>query len=134
MEWDPPYDPNKTPLEAAGPWVARQIPCVSGRPLLIGKSLGSIAASTAAEHGLPAMWLTPLLTLDWVVDALRCATGPVLLVGGTADKSWDGRLARELSPHVVEVEGAKHGMYVPGRLANSAAVLGQVVTRDRGLP
>jgi hypothetical protein len=101
---------------------------MAGRPLLIGKSLGTHAASTAADHALPAVWLTPLLTLDRVVDALRRATAPALLVGGTADRFWDGRLAEELSPHVLEVDGADHGMYVPGPLANSAAVLGQVVT------
>jgi hypothetical protein len=41
---------------------------------------------------------------------------------------WDGELARELSPHVLEVDGADHGMYVPGPLARSAAVLGEVAT------
>jgi hypothetical protein len=128
VDWDPPYDPNETPLDAAGPWVARQVPEITGRPLLIGKSLGTHAAATAAEHGLPAVWLTPLLTLDWVVDALRRATAPALLVGGTADRYWDGGLARRLSPHVLEIDGADHGMYLPGPLANTTAVLGQVVT------
>jgi hypothetical protein len=47
---------------------------------------------------------------------------------GGADKYWDGRLARSLTPHVVEVEGADHGMFVPGGLAVSAAVLGDVMT------
>jgi pimeloyl-ACP methyl ester carboxylesterase len=128
VEWDPPYDPNRSPLETVGPWVARQIPPLCGRPLLIGKSLGTVAASIAAERRLPAVWLTPLLTVDWVLGALRRVSAPVLLVGGTADKYWDGRLARERSPHVLEVEGANHGTYTPGRLANAAAVLGRVVT------
>ena len=60
--------------------------------------------------------------------ALRRATGPCLLVGGTADRFWDGRAARSLLAEVVEVDGADHGMFVPGRLAASAAVLGQVIT------
>jgi hypothetical protein len=72
--------------------------------------------------------LTPVLTSDWVVSALRRCPAPFLLVGGTADKLWDSALARELSRYVLEVEGADHGMYVPGPLAGSAAVLGQVVT------
>jgi hypothetical protein len=126
--WDPPYDPDETPLAAAGPWVGHQVPAISGLPLLIGKSLGTHAAGAAAEHGLPAVWLTPLLTFDWIVDALRRATAPALLVGGTADRYWDGGLARRLSPYVLEIDGADHGMYVPGPLANSATVLGQVVT------
>ena len=56
------------------------------------------------------------------------ATAPFLLVGGTADALWDAAAARRLSPHVLEVEGANHGMFVPGPVTNSIAVLGRVVT------
>jgi pimeloyl-ACP methyl ester carboxylesterase len=73
------------------------------------------------------VWLTPVLTAPWVVDALRRATAPFLLVGGTADKLWDSALARRLSPHVLEVADADHGMYVPGPLTASIAVLSQMV-------
>ncbi|WP_285663232.1 alpha/beta hydrolase [Actinorhabdospora filicis] len=98
-------------------------------PLLIGSSLGSRAAALAAERGLPAVWITPTLTTDdWVPDALAKATKPFLLVGGTADPFWDARLARELSPHVIEVDGADHAMMLPGPLKASADVLAQVVT------
>ena len=62
------------------------------------------------------------------VLALRRATAPCLLVGGTADQYWDGPAARSVTPHVVEVDAADHGMFVPGGLAASAAVLGQVMT------
>jgi hypothetical protein len=97
-------------------------------PLLIGKSLGSLAAPVAADRGLPAVWFTPLLSDELTVAALRRAEAPYLLVGGTADKFWDGWTARSLSPHVMEVAGADHGMFVPGRLAASAAALGEVIT------
>lgn len=101
---------------------------LGGNPLLIGKSLGTNAALPAAERSLPAVWLTPLLTAPWVVAALGRATAPCLLVGGTADKLWDGNLARKLSPHVLEVDGANHGMMTPGRpLTDSIAVLGRVI-------
>jgi hypothetical protein len=53
------------------------------------------------------VWLTPVLTLPWVSAALA--------------------LARRLSPHVLEIAGADHGMYVPGPLTDSVAVLGRVV-------
>ena len=96
-------------------------------PLVIGKSLGSLAAPVAASRGLPAVWLTPVLTDEPTVAALRRATAPCLLVGGTADKVWDSRLAWSVTPHVLEIGGADHGMFVPGRLPESAAVLGQVV-------
>lgn len=133
--WTRPEDPlNLSPADY-GPWVLEQL--ASGavadkwpatKPLLIGKSLGTHAATIAADRQLPAVWLTPLLVSDWVVDALRRATAPVLLVGGTADKLWDGQLARRLSPHVLEVDEADHGMYLPGPLAASAEVLGRVAT------
>jgi pimeloyl-ACP methyl ester carboxylesterase len=97
-------------------------------PVVIGKSLGSLAASVAASRGLPAVWLTPVLTDEPTVAALRRAAAPCLLIGGTADKVWDGRLGRSLTPHVLEIDGADHGMFVPGRLSASAAVLGQVTT------
>jgi hypothetical protein len=97
-------------------------------PLVIGKSLGSLAAPVAADRGLPAVWLTPVLTDEPTAAALRRAAAPCLLIGGTADKVWDGRLARSVTPHVLEIGGADHGVFVPGRLAESAAALGLVAT------
>jgi hypothetical protein len=138
LSWTPPrsLDPDQNPdPDKRVAWVCQEVtrvldapPVVGTAPLLIGKSLGSLAAPLAAERGLPAVWLTPLLGDDAVAQALRAATAPFLLVGGTADSSWDGALARRLSPHVYEVDGADHGMYIPGPLAASAAVLGLVVT------
>jgi hypothetical protein len=107
--------------------VARLLDVLGSNPLLIGKSLGSNAAVLAAERGLPAVWLTPVLTVPWVAAALGRATAPFLLVGGTADAMWDGVLARRLSPYVLEVEGADHGLQLPGPPIDSIAVLGQVV-------
>lgn len=71
--------------------IAPLIDTVGGRPLLIGKSLGTNAAATAAERSLPAVWLTPLLILPRVADALGRTTAPFLLVGGTADRAWDSK-------------------------------------------
>jgi hypothetical protein len=81
----------------------------------------------AAERTLPAVWLTPLLSEPWAVAALRRATAEFQLVGGTADPYWDSTLAHRLSPHVLEVEGADHNMYVPGPLTDSIAVLARTV-------
>jgi len=97
-------------------------------PVWIGKSLYSLAAPVIADRGLAAVWFTPLLTDEPTVTALRRASGPCLLVGGTADRWWDGPTARSVTSHVVEIEGADHGMFVPGGLADSATVLGQVIT------
>jgi hypothetical protein len=132
LTWIPPSELD----DAARPeWVRGQVAPVldelstTGEPLVIGKSLASFAAGLIAERGLPAVWLTPLLKEDGVVDGLRRARAPYLLIGGTADKlAWDGELARGLTPHVYEVDGADHGMRVPGPLAATAAVLGLVLT------
>jgi hypothetical protein len=97
-------------------------------PVVIGKSLGSLAAPLVADRGLAAVWFTPLLTDELTVAALGRAAGPCLLAGGTADRFWDGQLARSLTPDVVEIGDADHRMFVPGPLAASAAALGQVIT------
>ncbi len=97
-------------------------------PLLIGRSLGANAALLAAQRSLPAVWLAPVLRfMPWVVDALEGATAPFLLVGGGADRGWDEAVARRLTPHVLSVDDADHGMYVPGPVRASVDVLGRVV-------
>ncbi len=113
-------------------WVCDQVAPVldqvGGTPLLIGKSLGANAARLAAQRSLPAIWLTPVLRfMPWVVEALTDASAPFLLVGGTADRSWDADLACRLTRHVTSVENADHGMYVPGPIRDSVAVLALVV-------
>jgi hypothetical protein len=126
-----PPQPREAFEPAARKWVLGQVtPLVDkigGRPLLIGKSLGGNAAWLAAERDLPAVWLTPVLKAPPMVTALGRATAPFLLVGGTADRGWVGPVARRLTPHVFEVDGADHGMYVPGPVTASIAVLAQVV-------
>jgi hypothetical protein len=131
VEWsaERPADPT-----AAASWVVDQIGAVLDaftvrRPVLVGKSLGTYAAEVAADRGLPAIWHTPLLTDPRCVAALRRSGAPYLLIGGSADRLWDGGLARELTPHVLDVADADHGMIVVGApLARSAEVLGRVVT------
>jgi pimeloyl-ACP methyl ester carboxylesterase len=124
-EFPPPFEPE---IED---WVrgeaAPVVETLGGTPLLIAKSLGTHAATLAAERALPAVWLTPILTVPWVRAALDRATAPFLLVGGTADRVWDSALARRLTPHLLEVPDADHGMYVPGPLTDSVAVLATVV-------
>lgn len=131
--WDLPQTSDVSQLRSA---VVSQVESAIGEmteaagsvPLVIGKSVGSLAAPVVADRGLAAVWFTPLLTDEATVAALRRATGPFLLVGGTADQLWDGQIARSLTPDVVEIDDADHGMFVPGPLAASAAVLGQVMT------
>jgi pimeloyl-ACP methyl ester carboxylesterase len=132
VDWQP-LDASVQASTQMQAWVLEQttpvIDRLGGAPLLVGKSLGTFAASLAAGKDLPAIWYTPLLRDDLVVGALRRCTAPFLLIGGTSDPdAWDGAVARSLTPHVCEIPGADHGMLVSGGLAASAAVLGEVTT------
>jgi hypothetical protein len=133
VEW-PADRPSFAALADAAPWVIDQIAAALAefqvrQPVLVGKSLGTYAAALAAERGLAGIWHTPLLSDPECVAALRQAGMPYLLIGGTADPHWNGELARTLTPHVVEVADADHGMILVGApLARSAAVLGRIVT------
>jgi hypothetical protein len=78
--------------------------------LIVAKSATTLATSVAATNDLPGIWLTPLLAETACVEGLRARTAPALLVGGTADASWDGPLARRLSNDVLEIDGADHAL------------------------
>ena len=93
-----------------------------GADLLIGKSAGVYGL---ARDELPAVALTPNLTDPELVEALRTRGGPLLLVGGDADPLWDGEVARSLSPDVLELPGADHGL---ARTADAPRV-GEAVER-----
>jgi hypothetical protein len=93
------------------------------RVLLIGKSLGSLGCLAAARHGLPAIWLTPLLGQPRAVHALRHRTAPNLLVGGTADSSWTASSVSGLGDEVLEVPDATHSLELPGDVVASAQIL-----------
>ena len=79
---------------------------------MIAKSLTTRAAGIVAERGLPAIWLTPLLDDPGVGRDAAARTAQALLIGGTADRSWDGALARELSDDVVEIEAPTTALLV----------------------
>ena len=78
--------------------------------LLVAKSATTLATGVAAEHDLAGIWLTPLFTENTCVEGLVARTAPALLVGGTADETWDGALARGLSDDVLELDGADHAL------------------------
>jgi len=115
--WDPPEHESDAKTTA---WVrsevADELPS-SGRALVVAKSLGTLAASLAAERRLPAIWLTPLLDMPEVVDAIAANPAAQLLVGGVADPLWDRGVARSLESEtcrVVEIADADHVMLVSG--------------------
>jgi hypothetical protein len=109
------------------------------RPVLAAKSITTLAAPIAAQLGLPAAWLTPLIAAgkrgepsaavtETVIRGLRAATAPSLLVGGTADALWDGALARSIpAGEVVEIPGGDHVLQIPGAPEQSIDAL-RIVT------
>jgi len=102
------------------------------QPLLVAKSLTTLAAHIAAERSLEAVWLTPIIAADHplasaVVAGLKQATRPCLLVGGLADWSWDAAVARSIpDARVVEIADADHALQVPGNVERSLDALRSV--------
>lgn len=100
------------------PWVRRHVQAAhavedADHVLVVGKSLGTLAASYAAELGLDAIWFTPLLVEAPVAEAIAANAGRQLLVGGLVDELWDAAVARELADNgcdVLEVPDADHSM------------------------
>jgi hypothetical protein len=93
-------------VEAALEWVANEAP--GTRPVLIAKSSGTLAAPLAAERELPAIWLTPLSTVEFVLDAIGRNPAPALLIGGTGDSLWLPEVARDLGRPFLEIPHAEY--------------------------
>ncbi|SEC27592.1 hypothetical protein SAMN04489844_1996 [Nocardioides exalbidus] len=117
--WDATTRGEEDPEE----WVRRHVaaahaqeqrhPGGGDRVLVVAKSLGTRAASYAAERGLDAIWFTPLLVEPQLAEAIGANAGRQLLVGGLADELWDAAVARELADagcDVLEVADADHSM------------------------
>ena len=111
-------------------WVRRHVGAAlaeesADHVVIVGKSLGTRAASYAAERGLDAIWLTPLLVEAPVAEAIGANAGRQLLVGGLVDELWDAAIARELADSgcaVLEVGDADHGMGAPGDAVRTAEI------------
>ena len=111
-------------------WVRRHVAAAlaeedADHVVVVGKSLGTRAASYAAERGLDAVWFTPLLVEPVVAEAIAANAGRQLLVGGLADELWDAGIARELADNgcdLLEVPDADHGMGVPGDAVRTAEI------------
>ncbi|MFI1994136.1 alpha/beta hydrolase [Actinoplanes sp. NPDC020271] len=95
------------------------------RVALAGKSMGCFAAALAADRGLPAVWLTPVLRDSELPGDLQRATAPFLLLGGTADPTWAPAIARGLGRPFFEAANADHRLAIPGDPVRSVEVLRQ---------
>lgn len=116
------YDVHQVWWEAPEPteaFVRRHLVAAAAdapRVLVVAKSLGTRAASYAAERSWPAIWLTPLLHDDACVAGIRANTAPQLLVGGLDDHLWDTEVAADLAGpdvRVLEIPEADHALSVP---------------------
>lgn len=120
--------PEGGPVRRATGWVGDQARTASDgwaeRPLIVGKSLGTRAASYAAKRRLDAIWLTPLLRDRSVVRAIRRSRARQLLICGTADTlAWDPAVARSLGTELLALPDADHGLVVKGDAECTAAGL-----------
>ena len=97
-------------------------------PVIIAKSLGTYAAALAAERKVPAIWLTPLLHLEPIAEAITRNPAPALLVGGTRDRSWLPHVAEATGKTLVTIEGGDHGLRPPGPLRAYTDALGAIGT------
>lgn len=84
------------------------------RRLVVGKSLGTFALPWAVGHGVPGVWLTPILTDPAVARALDAADASHLAVGGDRDTVWLPESVPSTAARLVTVPGGDHGLMVPG--------------------
>jgi hypothetical protein len=99
------------------------------RIALVTKSITTGAVGIAADRGLPGIWLTPLLHNEVIAGDFDRLEAPALLVGGTADESWDREVARRAGHEILELEGADHGLQLPGDPLGSIEALRRVAER-----
>ena len=97
------------------------------RVAYVAKSLGTLAIPVAAEQSIPGLWLTPLLGRPEVRAAMRQLPPSTLLVGGTADETWDEEAARASGLQVHEVPQGDHVLEIAGNPLRSVDALRSVV-------
>ena len=93
----------------------------ASRRLIVAKSFGSFALPWAVRHGVPGVWLTPVLGDDAVAGALRDAGAEHLAVGGDADAHWRPERAAGTRARLLSITDADHGLEVPAGWSESIA-------------
>lgn len=109
-----------------------------GDLILVGKSIGTlILAVLAINEGMPensiSIWLTPLLHLQYVVEAARQLPGQALFIGGGQDPSYTQESVAQLKelPNImtITIEGANHSLEIPGDLPRSLKAMEEILQR-----
>jgi hypothetical protein len=125
----PPGDPATYDTDDMVTGVATRLVDEAGdrRLLIVGKSLGSLAMPLAAARGISGIWITPLLRRPTVAQALDQLPAPTLLIGSTADETWDGDAARRSGHDVLELTDANHALELGGDPLGSIDALREVI-------
>lgn len=128
--WDEYLDRSEDPWR----WVEERAEAAlrragEARTMLVTKSITSRAVTIATERSLPGIWLTPLLHNDDIAAGFEQLLAPALLVGGTADESWEGAAAQRAGHDVLELDGANHSLQIEGDPLASVDALRRVIER-----
>jgi len=102
---------------------------------LIGKSLGTKAMGHLLAdqrfQGANCIWLTPLLTDEWLCSQIKHMRPRSLFIIGTADKFYQPDTLKQLknvtSGHSVVIEGANHELEVPDSIPKTLTALKRMV-------
>lgn len=102
---------------------------------LVGKSLGTIAMGHLLGDNrfekAACVWLTPLLTVEWLRARIAQIHPRSLFVIGTADQFYRPAILSELEDvtngRTCLIEGANHGLEIPGDISGTLGALHQMV-------
>ena len=122
VRWQAPADDIKG-------WALRETTRLLDRSqpdLVVGKSLSSLALPATARRGVAGVWLTPLLHLPELTSIRLDARH--LLVGGTADRSWEPAVAAASDAKVMEIPDGDH-LLALGDIPTSIRVLADIQQR-----
>jgi hypothetical protein len=98
----------------------------SAPQLVLAKSLGTMGAGWVADHGVPAVWTTPLLTDEQCAAEIARSAAPALLLAGAQDHTWDDAAARRTGKPARLIAGADHAWHT-GDWREEIDVLSQLV-------
>jgi hypothetical protein len=102
---------------------------------LVGKSLGTLAMghlfADSRFQKAACIWLTPLLTVDWLCSRIEQVRPRSLFVIGTDDQFYKPdileRLELATGGSSLVIEGANHALEIPGDIPQSLFALDQMV-------
>ena len=102
---------------------------------LVGKSLGTVAMGHLLADNrfqkATCIWQTPLLTIEWLCSRIEQVHPHSLFIIGTADRFYKPdilkRLERVTKGSSLVIEGANHGLEIPGDIPKSIKALEQMV-------